>query len=1124
MCAANAAAVARSFPMTVASPRSSSFTLGEDATSAASPPHSIEKIEPLSFSQQQMWYVCHFQSATVAYNQPLAWRLHGRLDARALEQSLNSIISRHESLRTTFSLRQGNPVQVIHRELPLMLRTVDVRAETEPEQRTRELVLEEASYPFDLANEILLRGALLQTGDEDYVFILTIHHLVCDGWSMGILLRELAPLYRAAVLGSTPVLPAVQLQYSDFVVWQREQLQGQKLEEQLAYWKERLEKTFMAEIPTDWPISPTPTFRGANQPFALPKELSTAFKALCAGEGVFLFMGLLAVLQLLLCRYTGETDIVVGAPVAARKRSKLQGSIGLFLNLVALRTDFSGDPSFRELLKQVCGVVMGAYQHQDAPFERVVEEVHPPRTSGRNPLFQVTLDQVDPKWIALDLEGVSADWFSVDNKTSKFDLTLAWFDSPNGLRGWLEYNTDLFDEVTITRLQGHYRTLVESVIANPDQPVSRVSLLTAAERRQRLVEWNQTQADYPDSCIHELFELQSLQTPHAIAVETDSSQITYLELNQHANQLAHHLARVGVSRGSLVGVCLGRSIDLMVALLAILKSGAAYVPLDPAYPSQRLAFMLEDSGAKAVVTKANLAGALPANRALFVCLDLERERLAEESCENPALQSSPDDTAYVIYTSGSTGQPKGVLGLHRGAVNRFAWMWKAYPFEPGEVACAKTSPNFVDSIWELFGPLLAGVKTAFIPEEVAKSPHDLVTALAEHRVTRLVLVPSLLSAMLDSEPDIAHRLPNLKFWISSGEALNLNLIGRLREMAPGRVLLNLYGSSEASADVTCYDIREMPNDGPVLIGKPIANTEIYILDKHLHPVPIGVAGQLCVSGAGLASGYLNRPGLSAEKFIADPFSVDPFGVNPLRRLYLTGDLARYRSDGNIELLGRIDRQVKIRGIRVEPEEVEEALRQHPSVAQAVVVPRNVTASETKLVAYIVQKAPPREHNFVQLLRQYASEQMPGPMIPSAFVVLPDLPLLPNGKIDRHSLPEPDSPTNTAGLAEPSNSTERCILQIWREVLQIESVGTHENFFDLGGHSLLLTAVQNKLSKVFNRQIVSIDLYRYPTISSLAKRLDDHALESRPLGLVQECAQKQRDARRRKRPTVALRVE
>jgi acyl-coenzyme A synthetase/AMP-(fatty) acid ligase len=451
-------------------------------------------------------------------------------------------------------------------------------------------------------------------------------------------------------------------------------------------------------------------------------------------------------------------------------------------------------------------------------------------------------------------------------------------------------------------------------------------------------------------------------------------------------------------------------------------------------------------------------------------------------------------------------------------------MWKAYPFEPGEVACAKTSPNFVDSIWELFGPLLAGVKTAFIPEEVAKSPHDLVTALAEHRVTRLVLVPSLLSAMLDSEPDIAHRLPNLKFWISSGEALNLNLIGRLREMAPGRVLLNLYGSSEASADVTCYDIREMPNDGPVLIGKPIANTEIYILDKHLHPVPIGVAGQLCVSGAGLASGYLNRPGLSAEKFIADPFSVDPFGVNPLRRLYLTGDLARYRSDGNIELLGRIDRQVKIRGIRVEPEEVEEALRQHPSVAQAVVVPRNVTASETKLVAYIVQKAPPREHNFVQLLRQYASEQMPEPMIPSAFVVLPDLPLLLNGKIDRHSLPEPDSPTNTAGLAEPSNSTERCILQIWREVLQIESVGTHENFFDLGGHSLLLTAVQNKLSKVFNRQIVSIDLYRYPTISSLAKRLDDHALESRPLGLVQECAQKQRDARRRKRPTVALRVE
>jgi len=1081
-----------------------------------------KKFVPLSFSQQQMWYVCQFQSGTIAYNQPVSWRLSGCPDVKALEQSLNAILQRHEALRTTFPWVEGTPVQCIHRHLPLTLKVVDLRTfpEAEREAQAQKIILEEARHAFDLATELLLRGLLLQTGDEDYVFIVVVHHIVCDGWSMGILIRELAHFYRHFAVGAALPLTDLPLQYSDFSAWQREYLQEEKLETQLAYWKERLGTAAAADLPSDRTRPPVPTFRGASQAFALPKELTSAFKALCAEHGVFLFMGLLAVLQLLVHRYTGEPDIVIGAPIAARKRAKLQGSIGLFLNLIALRTDFSGDPTFRELLKQVCGVVMGAYQHQDLPFERMVEELRPVRVPGRSPLFQVTLDQVDPKWIALDLEGIRSNWFPVDNQTSKFDLTLAWFDSPDGLRGWLEYNTDIFDAATVTRMQGHYQTLVESVIADPDKRVSQILLLTQPERRQLLVDWNETQADYlADACIDDLFELQVRNTPHAIAVETEDSRITYLELNRRANQLAHFLARLGAGPESLIGVCLDRSFDLMVALLGILKAGAAYVPLDPAYPRQRLAFMLKDAGLNILLTQERWAEILPKGEATVVCLDHEQEHLAQESEQNPRIQRSPDSLAYVIYTSGSTGQPKGVLGLHRGAVNRFAWMWKKYPFESGEVACAKTSLNFVDSVWELFGPLLAGIVTVMIPDEVAKSPHALISALAKHRVTRVVLVPSLLSPMLDAEPEIANRLPHLKYWISSGEAISRDLIHRFREIAPDRVLLNLYGSSEVSADVTCYDTREMHLDDPVLIGRPIANTHTYVLDKNLQPLPIGVPGQLCVSGSGLARGYLNRPDQTAEKFISHPLSDDRKS-----RMYLTGDLARYQADGNIELLGRIDNdnQVKIRGFRIEPGEIESALRQHPSVSQAMVALKDGPAGESRLVAYVVHNASAPDPDLVPSLRQHLRERVPEYMVPAAFQVLPALPLLPNGKIDRHALPDLPHTEFPNNHAEPCTATEAQVQRVWLEVLQIDSVGTHDNFFDVGGHSLLLAAVQTKLASAFNREIASVDLYQYPTISALAKRLDESNAEQRPLQQVAERAQRQKEVLIRRRAVMATR--
>ncbi|MFZ0320634.1 MAG: amino acid adenylation domain-containing protein [Candidatus Sulfotelmatobacter sp.] len=874
------------------------------------------------------------------------------------------------------------------------------------------------------------------------------------------------------------------------------------------------------ELPADRKRQPVATFRGASQSFALPKDLTSAFKALCAERGVFLFMGLLAVLQLLIYRYTGEHDIVVGAPIAGRKRAQLQGSIGLFLNLIALRTDFSGDPTFADLLKQVCSVVMGAYQHQDIPFERVVEELRPARIPGRSPLFQVTIDQVDPKWIALDLEGVRSSWLPVDNQTSKFDLTLAWFDSPEGLRGWLEYSTDLFDPATITRMQGYFRTLVENVVADPDRRISQIPMLTQAERQQLLVDWNQTQADYPsDACIHRLFEAQARKSPHAIAIEAEDARITYGELNRRANQLAHYLVRLGVRTESLVGICLNRGMDLMIALLGTLKAGAAYVPLDPGYPRQRLASMLRDAQLKFVLTQELWADSLRDEDVNIVCLDHEAEQLDRESDENPIIQISPDNVAYVIYTSGSSGQPKGVLGLHRGAVNRLAWMWNAYPFESGEVACAKTSLNFVDSVWEMFGPLLAGIPTAMIADAVVKSPPALISALAKYRVTRLVLVPALLRAMLDADSQIASRLPHLKYWISSGEAIDPNMIRRFREAAPNRILLNLYGSSEVSADVTYFDTREMSLDATVLVGKPIANTQIYILDRNLQPLPIGVPGQLCVSGNGLARGYLNQPAQTAEKFVPHSFSD---GTNS--RMYLTGDSARYLPDGNIELLGRIDHdhQVKIRGCRIEPGEIEAALRQHSSVAQAVVIPTNALSGEARLVVYIVASPSAIDRELVPQIRQHLRERLPEYMVPAAFVVVPALPLLPNGKLDRHALPEMIQSNAANSDAQPGTPTESRIHQVWREILQLDHVGIHDNFFDVGGHSLLLTAVQTKLAEAFHRDIASVDLYRYPTISALAKRLSGDDPGQRPLQHIAERARKQKETLSRRKAIIATR--
>jgi amino acid adenylation domain-containing protein len=1101
---------------------------------------STEKFLPLSFFQQQLWYVCQFQSGTIAYNQPVAWRLNGAVNLKALEESLNTIIRRHEALRTTFPSVDGKPVQHIHNHLPLTLRVVDLREvpEIERDARLRDLATQEARYPFALASELLLRATLLRTGDEEYLFMLLVHHIVCDGWSMGILISELTQLYRHLCSTQPVTLLTPRAQYSEFTLWQREYMQGENRERQLAYWKKQLHNAQPSQLPGNRLRPAVRTFDGACQFFSFPKDLIAVFKQLCAREEAFLFMGLLTIFQTLLHRYTGQPDIVIGSPVACRKRSKFHGTIGLLLNVMALRTDFSDDPTFRTLLKRVRDVVMEGYQHQDLPFEQLVEELHPIRRHGQNPLFQMILDQVDSRWINFDLPAVEAKWFPVDNQSSKFDLTLAWFESSEGLRGWLEYSTDLFDAGMIARLLGHFETLLASAISDPDQRISRLPWLTVAEQ-ETLVEWNATRAEYPEhACIHDLFELQARRSAQAIAVRTEEQEFTFGELNRRANQLANFLRDLGVGRETLVGVSLDRDCDLMVALLAVLKAGAAYLPLDPSYPQQRLSFIVSDARLRLVLTKERWADRFAGEGVRAVCLDSQQQSVGQCSDTDPCVEVSSDNLAYVIYTSGSTGQPKGVLGVHRGAVNRFAWMWKKYPFSHGELACAKTALSFVDSVWELFGPLLAGIPIVLIPNDTSKDAKALIATLARHQVTRIVLVPSLLRAMLEAEPNLQNRLPRLKYWISSGEALPIDLVNEFRGSMSGGVLLNLYGSSEVAADVTCYDTTGMLPEGPVLIGRPIANTQTHILDANLQTVPIGISGELCVSGDGLARGYLNDPERTAAKFVRHPFSTN-------ERLYRTGDLARYLPDGNIEFLGRLDNQVKIRGFRIELAEIEAALKQHSSVAQAVVQARREASNEPRLIAYVVNKfdlvAPDRvdgatvsdlDHackadaafTLGPRLRRYLQERLPEHMVPSAVVTIEAIPLLENGKVDHNALPGPGTASRTLfqEYVEPRTPAERKIHEAWQQVLQVERIGTDDNFFDLGGHSLLLVVVQKKLANVFGREIAGLDLYRYPTIRTLAQHLGGRVDESRSAELARNRAMMQKESLQRRRAILAAR--
>jgi aspartate racemase len=1046
----------------------------QELPSRVPPIQPIPRGEPLALSlaQQRLWMLEQIEAGNPAYHLAFALRFDGPLDREALANSLAEIARRHEILRTRFDLIEGQPYQVSLPDVPIHLPPVQVNAADVEAQ-----LAAEARRPFDLAKGPMWRAALFQLGVEAHVLLIVMHHIISDGWSVDVLQRELALLYNAFLAGKPSPLAGLPIQYADFAHGQRRWFEEQALQRQLSFWTERLrDSPSLLELPGDHPRPAIQTFHGAAQTLKLSTRLTTALNALAQREGATLFMALLAAFDVLLYRYSGQEEIAVGTPIAGRRWLETEGLIGFFVNTLIMRASFKGDPTFRDLVRQVRETALEAYSHQEIPFEKLVEELRPERSLSHNPLFQVMFVLQNTPASALTFTGLRVAPHPLPRQTAKFDLTLNVTEINGGLDLELEYNTDLFEAATITRLLGHFQVMLESILAQPDRHCSELPLLSEAERRQLLAEWNDTQTSQPAAPIHRLFEAQAARTPDAVAVEFAGERLTYQQLNRRANQLAHHLRGLGVSNGSLVGICVRRSFDVMVGLLGILKAGGAWVPLDPTYPKERLAFMLSDSEAAILLTQRALVSALPDYAGRVICLDSDWATIAGASAENPATETTVDDLAYVIYTSGSTGTPKGVMGLHRGAVNRFQWMWDAYPFSSREVSCQKTTLSFVDSVWEIFGPLLQGIPTVLIPEDVVRDIHALIPTLAAQRVTRIVLVPSLLRVILDSYPDLQQRLPDLKICVSSGEALPLDLCQRFLAAMPHCTLINLYGASEGSADSTYFDARRTPPRSTVPIGRPIANTQVYVLDAHLQPVPVGVPGELYVGGEGLARGYLHRPELTAERFIqvAD------------QRLYRTGDRARWSPEGELEYLGRVDGQVKIRGSRVELGEVEAALAQHPAVKQVVALAHTFAPGDTRLIAYAVPHALPSPP--AGQLREFVRAKLPEFMVPSIFMWLDALPLTPNGKINRRALPPPDKAEREDDQnndVAPRDEIERQLARLWEKLLGLPSVGANDDFFDLGGHSLLAIRLFDLIETSFGPKLPVVTLFQAPTLARLA---------------------------------------
>ncbi|MFS0518986.1 amino acid adenylation domain-containing protein [Nostoc sp. UIC 10607] len=1050
---------------------------------------------PLPFAQQRLWFLNQLMPGNPFYNIPFALRLVGSLDVLALSRSLNEIIRRHETLRTCFQTIDAKPTQLIVSTFELTVATIDLQhlPQGKRSDEVCKLASIEASRPFDLTQLPLLRVTLLHLTPTEHVLLFVMHHIISDGWSIGVFNRELTVLYEAFVAGKPSPLPELSIQYADFAVWHRQWLQEQTQIQQLQYWQQQLADITVLQLPTDYPRPAVQSFAGATQILKLPQNLKQVLVKLSQQHEVTLFMTMLAAFKVLLHRYTGQTDIVVGSPIANRNHSSCEGLIGFFVNNLVLRTDVSGNPSFSDLLTKVREVALGAYAHQDFPFEKLVEQLHPERNLSQNPLFQVIFALQNAPIQELQLKGLELSRLELEYNTARVDLEWHIWEHSQGLEVMVAYATDLFAPETIERMVDHFQTLLSGIVANPHQPISQLPLLSEVERQQLLVEWNDTAVKYPtDKCIHSLFEEQVERTPDGVAVVFEDQQLTYEQLNCRANQLAHYLRSLGVSPEVLVGICVERSLDMVVGLLGILKAGGAYLPLDPEYPQDRLSFMLEDAQISLLLTQQRLLDRLPEHQAKLILLDETWSQIAQNNQDNPTSEAKAFHLANVIYTSGSTGRPKGVMVEHKGLCNLAQAQIQTFGLTSDSRILQFASFSFDASIWEVVmalrsgGTLYLGTKDSLLPGK------PLIERLRDYSITHITLPPSALAVIPVEE------LPALQTIIVAGEACPAELI---KQWSIGRNFFNAYGPTEATV---CATIAKCTGDDEkISIGRAIANTQVYILDSNLQPVPIGVPGELHIGGAGLARGYLNRPELTTEKFIPNPFENSKFKIrlgkfategNPpgkfpqnskLNRLYKTGDLARYLPSGNIEYLGRIDNQVKIRGFRIELGEIEAVLSQHPSVHSVVVTAKVDTPGAQRLVAYIVpqnQSAPT-----ISELRQFMKTKLPNYMVPSAFVMLESLPLTPNGKVDRLTLPAPD--TNNLAMqgsfVPPLDIVEQKLAQIWAEVLKVYPVGVKDNFFDLGGHSLLAVQLMARIEQQFKKNLPLATLFQNSTIEQLA---------------------------------------
>ncbi|MEI8238186.1 MAG: amino acid adenylation domain-containing protein [Actinomycetota bacterium] len=1030
-----------------------------------------------SLEQESLWFLDRLAPGNPTYNIVDALRLRGSLDIAALQRALDRLVDRHDSLRMSFVEHDARPVPVVASVLSIPIALVEAPGLAEPERvaRVTDRAEAEVGRSFDLSLAPLLRVTIVRFDAHDHAAIFTIHHIVSDGWSIAVFFEELAEFYNAEVRGSPVQLADLPMQFSDYAAWQRSFLHGDRFDDHVAYWRRRLAGLVPLDVPTDRPRPDVRTFAGATLPIRLSSDLVARSEALCADTEVTLFMLLVTAFQLTLGRYTGKSDVAIGTVTANRQHEDSEGLVGFFVNALVVRTDLDGNPTFRELLRRVKECLLEDLAHRALPFEALVRAVDAVRSPNRNPIFDVLFLLQNVPAPTFEIDDVTTEFVPVESRTSDDDFRVDLSKTADGIEGFCSYNTALFDSSTIERLVANFEVLLDHAVAHPDDDIGSLPVLTETEARMVAIEWNATaQPASAVDTIPAMFEATVERWPErAIAVAGDH-RMTAAELEAQANRLANHLLSRGVREGDVVGVCLGRSLDFLVAALGVMKVGAAYLPMDPAYPAERLAFMLADSGAVHLVTIGDHASVFADSAVAVSLLDIDAVPIAAASDERVKRTITGESACVVIYTSGTTGRPNGVIGVHRAAMNRFEWMWERYPFAAAEVCCQKTSTSFVDSVWETFGPVLQGVPLVIVPDGMLRDPRAFVALLAQHRVTRLVLVPSLLRMMLEAVVDLGARLPELTMWVSSGESLDQDLADEFSRRLPGRLLLNLYGSSEVAADSTFHELRA-PGER-VVIGRPIANTEVFVLDSERRLVPIGVAGEIHIGGVGLARGYIGNPELTAARFVAHP-------LRPGARLYRTGDLGRLLPDGNLDYLGRLDHQVKVGGVRIELGEVERALASSAGVRRAV-----VSLIDARLVAHVVLEP---GHSFDQrTLVASMRSRLPKHMVPSAFVVLDEIPLTPNGKIDHRALPLPvatvehDEHRHVAAR----DDLERRLVEVWQDVLGVSPIGVHDDFFELGGHSLLVVRLMSSLESALGTPLSLSMVFQTPTVAAMAEAL------------------------------------